>query len=1176
MSTFNTDSKTQQKRKLEKNKLKKSAKSDSDSDEFWETDETETLSESTASSGSSYKPKNRKGRKTIKSSESENESLSSGSSSESSSDSSSESVEKQEKTKNETAYNFQQLLSKMFPSKYIDEKMKNERVEVLSDDESKGGSKGESKCGSKGESKDESTGGGHKEKRKSKEHRKSKPASKSKPEPKPSKKSVRKESDHEDSESSDTESEKKDKKKQPKSNYKTRSSTKKKVSKKSDSESSESEDKKARVNIILLGGEGGMDDEDWDEFADEEDMELMEENENEECDSEDEKMFMKEKYEKVEPLPESPKKSTDKNKPKKSKHDKKSKNSNKKDKKPELEEVNAESEYIELLDLKKHLTEQLKKKPNSKILKRTIEDCNESIRKLVTKSRTKNTKSYYELISGKDQKYTSEIEYFKKKLSNKEQLRVMSEMKEINSYINIDKPYRLTLLDSNIPANYKATVMQKLNILRGMEPGDPEYYKMKKWIDGFMRVPFGKYKSLSVNMSEGIDVCSKFMCEAKSKLDNCVYGLDDAKIQILQMVGQWVANPSAMGTAIAIKGPMGTGKCHTKDTPIMMYDGTIRMVQDVMVGDLLMGDDSTPREVLALGKGTDQLYDVEQQFGDTYGVNSEHILCLKLHTFGRVEINETGPSGNVYYNVLYFDNKTNQKCAKVFLHIIDADLFIQNIQMNHSHVEISVKDYLELPEDAKPWLKGYHTKVNFPSKPVPVDPYTLGLWLATVNSSESSVRTPISFTDPLNQHNSFVQSIIQYRFSERLYIPEDYKINDIYIRRQILAGIIDTCSQYSRKTRAFELTLKNSELTKDILFIARTIGLIAHQTVSNLSYLSESGEMESFVQITITGNLNKLPCKGNYAYPAEREKYYPDLDAEEDDVCEPVIQKHSIHILPKGVGEYYGFMLDDNCRYVLGDCTVTHNTTLVKEGISQILGREFAFIALGGTGDSSFLEGHSYTYEGSTWGKILQILIDSKCMNPVIYFDELDKISETARGDEINGILTHLTDTTQNNQFHDKYFSEIDFDLSKCLFIFSYNDESKVNPILKDRMYRIQTKGYVSKEKLIIARKYLLPKIREQVNFNDTDVIIPDETLQYIVSTKHLTHEEAGVRNLKRCLEIIHTKLNLFRLVHSDNEIFKKEIDLKVSFPMTVTSRDVDILIKNEENQNQSLLAMYV
>jgi ATP-dependent Lon protease len=197
-------------------------------------------------------------------------------------------------------------------------------------------------------------------------------------------------------------------------------------------------------------------------------------------------------------------------------------------------------------------------------------------------------------------------------------------------------------------------------------------------------------------------------------------------------------------------------------------------------------------------------------------------------------------------------------------------------------------------------------------------------------------------------------------------------------------------------------------------------------------------------------------------------------------------------------------------------------------------------------------------------------------MNPVIYFDELDKISDTPRGEEIVGILTHLTDTSQNNQFHDKYFSEVDFDLSKCLFIFSYNDESRVNPILRDRMYRIQTKGYDAKEKVTIARNYILPKIQEQVNFKEGDIIIPDETLQYIISNAGLTHEEAGVRNLKRCLEIIYTKLNLFRLMKPDTKIIGIDIDLKVSFPFTVTKREVDIIIKNEEKHNQSMLAMYV
>ena len=135
-------------------------------------------------------------------------------------------------------------------------------------------------------------------------------------------------------------------------------------------------------------------------------------------------------------------------------------------------------------------------------------------------------------------------------------------------------------------------------------------------------------------------------------------------------------------------------------------------------------------------------------------------------------------------------------------------------------------------------------------------------------------------------------------------------------------------------------------------------------------------------------------------------------------------------------------------------------TTLVKEGISKAINRPFAFIALGGASDSAYFDGHSYTYEGSHWGRIVNILIESKCMNPVIYFDELDKVSETYKGDEIIHLLTHLTDPSQNGLFQDNYFPGIHLDLSKALFIFSFNDESKIDRILKDRMYVIHTKGF--------------------------------------------------------------------------------------------------------------------
>jgi len=594
-------------------------------------------------------------------------------------------------------------------------------------------------------------------------------------------------------------------------------------------EDDEDEDGKKGKKLNIIFTIGGKTDEDYskeyeDYFQDDDEDEAAvndENDENEECDSDDEKTFMKENYQELLIPEEASKKSDESENEKKSKKSKKDKKNEKKlkekskkqkeeeEKKPELADI--ESEYIELLDLKKVLSEKLNKKPDSKILRNAVKECKESIMKLIKSARLKNTKSYHKLIHIEKHK-TNEMDYFKKKLSNKEQLKIVKDLQEINEHIYVEKPYRLSLLQSKMPAKLKALAMQKLNVLRSMDPSDNEYHKIKNWVDTFMKIPFGINKNLSVSMADGIDVCDSFLKNAKATLDECVFGLDDAKLQIMQMLGQWIANPSAMGSAIAIKGPMGTGK-----------------------------------------------------------------------------------------------------------------------------------------------------------------------------------------------------------------------------------------------------------------------------------------------------------------------------------------------------------------------------TTLVKEGISKILGREFAFIALGGAGDSSFLEGHSYTYEGSTWGKIVQILIESKCMNPVIYFDELDKISDTPRGQEIIGVLTHLTDTSQNNQFHDKYFSEVDFDLSKCLFIFSYNDENLVNPILRDRMYRIQTKGYDCKEKTVIARNYLLPKICEQVNFNNNEVIIPDDTIQYIVNHEAFTKREDGVRNLKRCLEIVHTKLNLHRLVKPGNNIFGKTMDINVSFPFTVTRKIAEDLIKSDENQKQSFLhSMYV
>ena len=213
-------------------------------------------------------------------------------------------------------------------------------------------------------------------------------------------------------------------------------------------------------------------------------------------------------------------------------------------------------------------------------------------------------------------------------------------------------------------------------------------------------------------------------------------------------------------------------------------------------------------------------------------------------------------------------------------------------------------------------------------------------------------------------------------------------------------------------------------------------------------------------------------------------------------------------------------------------------TSLAKHGISKCLvdkdgnPRPFSFIAIGGSSNGSVLDGHNYTYVGSTWGKIVDTLIETKCMNPIIFIDELDKVSKTEHGKEIIGILTHLVDTTQNDKFQDKYFSGIDLDLSKVLFIFSYNDVTAIDRILLDRIHRVKFDSLTIDEKIIISKKYLLKEIYDKMNL-DGSIIFKDEILKFIINNYT---NESGVRKLKEVLFEIISEINL-NLLNTDEEI---------------------------------------
>jgi ATP-dependent Lon protease len=224
-------------------------------------------------------------------------------------------------------------------------------------------------------------------------------------------------------------------------------------------------------------------------------------------------------------------------------------------------------------------------------------------------------------------------------------------------------------------------------------------------------------------------------------------------------------------------------------------------------------------------------------------------------------------------------------------------------------------------------------------------------------------------------------------------------------------------------------------------------------------------------------------------------------------------------------------------------------TTLAK-GLAECLkdengvSRPFALIALGGDSNASTLVGHSYTYVGSTWSQIIQILMDKKCMNPIIVFDEVDKISKTEHGKEITGILTHLLDPTQNDCFQDKYFSGIDIDLSKVLFILSYNDVESIDKVLLDRVHRVKFESLSIEDKVVICNNHLLPEIYKKVGLEDT-IHFTDETIKFIVEEYTL---EPGVRKLKE---------KLFEIVGEINLNLLKELNTDIVLPIVISKDDI-------------------
>ena len=244
-------------------------------------------------------------------------------------------------------------------------------------------------------------------------------------------------------------------------------------------------------------------------------------------------------------------------------------------------------------------------------------------------------------------------------------------------------------------------------------------------------------------------------------------------------------------------------------------------------------------------------------------------------------------------------------------------------------------------------------------------------------------------------------------------------------------------------------------------------------------------------------------------------------------------------------------------------------TSLIKNGIAKALEWPFQFISLGGDSDATTYTGHQFVYEGSHCGRIANCLAQAKSMSMVLMFDELDKISATPKGEEVQNLLVHMTDPVQNMEFEDKYLSGIPLDLSRTMLVFSGNDINRIDKVLLDRMIVVQLAGYGPKDKISIAEQFLLPSALKEVNLAEK-VAISRDILQHVLD--NYAKEETGVREFKRCIEQIVQRINMLRMFNV------KELPFHIpgfQLPFVLKKEHVDLFLKKKEVGDKMPYGMY-
>lgn len=509
----------------------------------------------------------------------------------------------------------------------------------------------------------------------------------------------------------------------------------------------------------------------------------------------------------------------------------------------------------------------------------------------------------------------------------------------------------------------------------------------------------------------------KALKEPLIQLKNMV-GLKKIKNQIIDQVMYLLSNLQDDDQMLhtVLTGHPGCGKCLAKDTHVIMYNGTIKMVQDVKVGDLLMGDDSTPRKVLGTCEGKEEMFEIVQNKGDNYTVNRSHILSLKQSRNPRIQDHQ---DRNRYYiswcdvtgvraKTFSYDNKNKHD------KLVEATKFLSELPQKGTVIDISVDDYLTKNTSWKSNFKGFKVGIDFPKKEVMLDPYFLGIWLGDGTSCNSEITTSDSeivqylenlykdmkinnskkdpyryritsgklggFGEYRKNKNPIIKYLNEYNLINNKHIPEDYKYNSREVRLQLLAGLIDSDGNLNGND-VYEITQKNETLANDIQYLVRSLGF-ASSISKREKYCIYKGEKRTGLYniIHMSGGIKEIPVKLKRKMSGIRKQ-----------IKDPLVT--GIKVNSKGDGEYFGFELDGNGRFLLGDFTVTHNTSLglILSGIYRALGfsnGKFRIVKR-----SDLVAG----YLGQTTMKTQRVIDEMR--GGVLFIDEVYSLGNSGGGD---------------------------------------------------------------------------------------------------------------------------------------------------------------------------------